>query len=114
MCVTTVATKPTQGLPSSDTPGKDDRQAAYLPGVGVNDDQEGRSPRVRLCHCTSAWLTPTIIPNVDNSNAQFLLVGTAFAPSLHHPSQRVLQTYEKQEEDVQCEKLYGGRCDQVN
>ena len=48
---------------------------AYLPGVGVNRDHEGGSPRVRPFHCTSARLTPTITPNVGNSNAQFLLVG---------------------------------------
>ena len=49
--------------------------SAYLPGVGVNRDHEGGSPRVRPFHCTSARLTPTITPNVGNSNAQFLLVG---------------------------------------
>ena len=51
------------------------RHRAYLPGVGVNRDHEGGSPRVRPFHCTSARLTPTITPNVGNSNAQFLLVG---------------------------------------
>ena len=48
---------------------------AYLPGVGVNHDHQGGSPRVRPFHCTSARLTPTITPNVGNSNAQFLIVG---------------------------------------
>ena len=48
---------------------------AYLPGVGVNCDQQGSSPRARLLHCTSELLTPAISPNVGNSGAQFLLVG---------------------------------------
>ena len=48
---------------------------AYLPGVGVNCDQQGSSPRARLLHCTTEWLTPAISPNVGNSGAQFLLVG---------------------------------------
>ena len=43
--------------------------SAYLPGVEVNHDQEGGSSRVRPFHCTSVWLTPTITPNVGNSNA---------------------------------------------
>ena len=41
----------------------------YLPGVEVNHDHEGGSSRVRPFHCTSVWLTPTITPNVGNSNA---------------------------------------------
>ena len=41
----------------------------YLPGVGVNHDQEGGSPRVRPVHCTSDRLTPTIVSNVNNSSA---------------------------------------------
>ena len=48
---------------------------AYLPGWGVNHDQEGGSPRARPFHCTSVGLTPAIISNVDNSTASFLLVG---------------------------------------
>ena len=48
---------------------------AYLPGVGVNCDQQGSSPRARLLHCTPELLTPAISPNVGNSGAQFLLVG---------------------------------------
>ena len=48
---------------------------SYLPGVEVNRDHEGGSSRARPFHCTSARLTPTITPNVGNSNAQFLLVG---------------------------------------
>ena len=48
---------------------------AYLPGVEVNRDHEGGSSRVRPLHCTSDGLTPTITPNVGNSNAQFLIVG---------------------------------------
>ena len=47
----------------------------------VNSDHEGCSSRVRPFHCTQVGLTPTIIPNVDNSNAQFLIVGTACALS---------------------------------
>ena len=47
----------------------------YLPGVEVNHDHEGGSSRVRPFHCTSVGLTPTITPNVGNSNASFLLVG---------------------------------------
>ena len=42
---------------------------AYLPGSGVNHDQEGGSPSVRLLHCTSEWLTTTITPNVGNLRA---------------------------------------------
>jgi hypothetical protein len=42
---------------------------AYLPGVEVNHDQEGGSSRVRPGHCTAVGLTPTITPNVGNSNA---------------------------------------------
>ena len=41
----------------------------YLPGVEVNHDHEGGSSRVRPFHCTKVWLTPTITPNVGNSNA---------------------------------------------
>ena len=41
----------------------------YLPGSGVNHDQEGGSPSVRLLHCTSEWLTTTITPNVGNLRA---------------------------------------------
>jgi hypothetical protein len=42
---------------------------AYLPGVEVNRDHEGGSSRVRPGHCTWVGLTPTITPNVGNSNA---------------------------------------------
>lgn len=42
---------------------------AYLPGVEVNHDHEGGSSRVRPFHCTQVGLTPTITPNVGNSNA---------------------------------------------
>ena len=42
---------------------------AYLPGVGVNHDHEGGSPRARLGHCTPAELTSAISPNVGNSDA---------------------------------------------
>ena len=48
---------------------------AYLPGVEVNHDHEGGSSRMRLSHCTSGQLTPTMVSNVDHLNAQFLLVG---------------------------------------
>jgi len=48
-------------------PGNWDR--AYLPGVEVNRDQIGGSSRVRPAHCTSSWLTPASIPNVDTSDA---------------------------------------------
>lgn len=41
----------------------------------VNHDQGGGSSRVRPDHCTAVGLTPTITPNVGNSNAKFLLVG---------------------------------------
>jgi hypothetical protein len=37
-------------------------------------DQQGGSPRVRPFHCTEVGLTPAIIPNADNSGAQFLPV----------------------------------------
>ena len=30
---------------------------------------------MRLSHCTSGRLTPTMVSNVDHLNAQFLLVG---------------------------------------
>ena len=49
--------------------------SSYLPGVEVNRDHEGGSSRVRPFHCTSVGLTPTITPNVGNSNASFLIVG---------------------------------------
>ena len=49
--------------------------SAYLPGVEVNHDQQGGSSRMRLSHCTSGRLTPTMVSNVDHLNAQFLLVG---------------------------------------
>ncbi len=39
----------------------------YLPGVEVNHAQEGGSSRVRPGHCTTVVLTPTITPNVGNS-----------------------------------------------
>ena len=42
---------------------------AYLPGVEVNRDHEGGSSRARPLHCTPVRLTPTITPNVGNSNA---------------------------------------------
>ncbi len=42
---------------------------AYLPGIGVNRDQEGGSPRARLDHCTPVELTSAISPNVGNSDA---------------------------------------------
>ena len=41
----------------------------YLPGVGVNRDQQGGSPRARLDHCTPIELTSAISPNVGNSDA---------------------------------------------
>ncbi|KAL4098369.1 hypothetical protein QTP88_022997 [Uroleucon formosanum] len=56
--------------------------AAYLPGVEVNRDHRGGSSRARSIHCTWNRLTPASIPNVDTSGAEFLLAGTAFAPSL--------------------------------
>ena len=52
-----------------------DSMMAYLPGVEVNHDHEGGSSRMRLSHCTSGQLTPTMVSNVDHLNAQFLLVG---------------------------------------
>lgn len=55
---------------------------AYLPGVEVNSDHKGCSSRVRPSHCTQVGLTSTITPNEGNSNAQFLIVGTAYALSL--------------------------------
>ena len=54
---------------------------AYLPGIGVNHDQEGGSPRARLGHCTLVELTSAISPNVEDLDALFLLWGTAFALS---------------------------------
>jgi len=55
---------------------------AYLPGVEVNRDHRGGSSRARPIHCTWNRLTPASIPNVDTSGAEFLLAGTAYAPSL--------------------------------
>ncbi|CAL7951304.1 unnamed protein product [Xylocopa violacea] len=40
-------------------------------------DHEGGSSRVRLFHCTTVELTSANIPNVDISDVQFLIVGTA-------------------------------------
>ena len=42
---------------------------AYLPGSEVNHDHEGGSSRMRLAHCTSGWLTPTMVSNVDHLRA---------------------------------------------
>ncbi len=42
---------------------------AYLPGLGVNHDHEGGSPRTRLVHCTSGELASAISPNGGNSEA---------------------------------------------
>ena len=55
--------------------GKDNQRKAYLPGIEVNLDHQGGSSRARLDHCTRIELTSAIIPNVDNSFAQFLLAG---------------------------------------
>ena len=38
-------------------------------------DQRGGSPRARLRHCTSAWLTLAIAPNVGDSGTQFMREG---------------------------------------
>ena len=38
-------------------------------------DHEGGSPRARPYHCTTVWLTLAIISNVDDSDAQFVIVG---------------------------------------
>lgn len=40
---------------------------AYLPDEDLHRDHAGGGSRARHCHCTSAMLTPAIIPNVDNS-----------------------------------------------
>ena len=40
---------------------------SYLPDEGLHRDHVGGGPRARPGHCTSARLTPAIIPNVDNS-----------------------------------------------
>jgi hypothetical protein len=45
------------------------QETAYLPGLGVNHDHEGGSPRTRLVHCTSDELTSAISPNGGNSEA---------------------------------------------
>ena len=50
---------------------------SYLPGAEINCDHEGSFSRARPFHCTSERLTSMIIPNVDNSGAQFLLVGSS-------------------------------------
>ena len=44
-------------------------EKAYLPGIGVNHDQQGGSPRARPFHCTAVGLTSAISPNVGNSDA---------------------------------------------
>ena len=43
------------------------RKNSYLPDEGLHRDHVGGGPRARPDHCTSAGLTPAIIPNVDNS-----------------------------------------------
>ena len=48
--------------------GKVEPGVAYLPDARVNRDHEGGSLRARLFHCTPAELTPTIVPNVNNSS----------------------------------------------
>ena len=52
-------------------PDKDQSQGflsnSYLPDEGLHRDHVGGGPRARPDHCTSAGLTPAIIPNVDNS-----------------------------------------------
>lgn len=40
---------------------------SYLPDEGLHRDHAGGGPRARPGHCTSAGLTPAIIPNADNS-----------------------------------------------
>ncbi|KAI0979196.1 hypothetical protein GJ496_002407, partial [Pomphorhynchus laevis] len=50
----------------------DSKILAYLPGAGVNDDQEGRSPGLRLRHCTAVRLKPAISPNWGTSGAEFV------------------------------------------
>ena len=51
---------------AEERPGESDRNS-YLPDEGLHRDHVGGGPRTRLGHCTSAGLTPAIIPNVDNS-----------------------------------------------
>ena len=45
----------------------DSQSNSYLPDEGLHRDHVGGGPRARPDHCTSAGLTPAIIPNVDNS-----------------------------------------------
>ena len=54
---------------------------SYLPGPGVNRDQEGGSPRKRPFHCTSVRLTPASSSNVTTLGSQFLLVGSCVRAS---------------------------------
>ena len=39
------------------------------------NDPQGCGPGARPFHCTSVWLTTAIIPNADDSGAQFISVG---------------------------------------
>ena len=69
----------------------------YLPGVEVNHDHEGGSSRMRLSHCTSGQLTPTMVSNVDHLNAQFLLVGDCV-----RAIPLIMNQAKQQSEDVEC------------
>ncbi len=58
---TRIERRPTQQVPCSM------RSNSYLPDEGLHRDHVGGGPRARPGHCTSAGLTPAIIPNADNS-----------------------------------------------
>ena len=48
---------------------------AYLPGTEETVIGNGGTSTVRPFHCTTVGLKRAIIPNVDDSGAQFMLVG---------------------------------------
>ena len=65
---------------------------SYLPGPGVNRDQEGGSPRKRPFHCTSVRLTPASSSNVTTLGSQFLLVGSCVRASPCKPIMNTLRS----------------------
>ena len=60
---------------ASDTGDLDGPVSSILTWHRLYSDPQGCGPGARPFHCTSAWLTPAIFPNVEDSGAQFISVG---------------------------------------